>query len=94
MDFNHIYNTIIEEPIYLSIAGIFLLITIYSILKKFFKLLVATLTILIIYIIFLIYTEQDLPGNSEEIINPLIDNAEEIIENITNQLKNISEDND
>ena len=94
MDFNQIYNTVIEEPIYLSIAVIFLLITIYSILKKFFKLLVATLAVLIIYISFLIYTGEDLPGNSEEIINPLIDNAEEIFENITNQLKNISEEKD
>ena len=94
MDFNQIYTTIINEPIYLTISIIFLLIAVYSILKKFFKLLIGTLAILFIYIGFLIYTGEDLPGDSEELINPLIDNAGKIIESVTNQLKSLSEDKD
>ena len=92
MDFNQIYTTIINEPIYLTISIIFLLIAVYSILKKFFKLLIGTLAILFIYIGFLIYTGEDLPGDSEELINPLIDNAGKIIDSVTNQLKSLSED--
>ena len=94
MDFNQIYTTIINEPIYLTISIIFLLIAVYSILKKFFKLLIGTLAILFIYIGFLIYTGEDLPGDSEELINPLIDNAGQIIDSVTNQLKSLSEDKD
>ena len=94
MDFNQIYTTIINEPIYLTISIIFLLIAVYSILKKFFKLLIVTLAVLFIYIGFLIYTGEDLPGDSEELINPLIDNAGKIIDSVTNQLKSLSEDND
>ena len=94
MDFNQIYTTIINEPIYLTISIIFLLIAVYSILKKFFKLLIGTLSILFIYIGFLIYTGEDLPGDSEELINPLIDNAGQIINSVTNQLKSLSEDKD
>ena len=94
MDFNQIYTTIINEPIYLTISIIFLLIAVYSILKKFFKLLIGTLAILFIYIGFLIYTGEDLPGDSEELINPLIDNAGKIIDSVTNQLKSLSEDKD
>ena len=94
MDFNQIYTTIINEPIYLTISIIFLLIGVYSILKKFFKLLIGTLAILFIYIGFLIYTGEDLPGDSEELINPLIDNAGKIIDSVTNQLKSLSEDKD
>ena len=94
MDFNQIYTTIINEPIYLTISIIFVLIAVYSILKKFFKLLIGTLAILFIYIGFLIYTGEDLPGDSEELINPLIDNAGKIIDSVTNQLKSLSEDKD
>ena len=94
MDFNQVYTTIINEPIYLTISIIFLLIAVYSILKKFFKLLIGTLAILFIYIGFLIYTGEDLPGDSEELINPLIDNAGQIINSVTNQLKSLSEDKD
>ena len=65
-----------------------------SILKKFFKLLIGTLAILFIYIGFLIYTGEDLPGDYEELINPLIDNAGKIIDSVNNQLKSLSEDKD
>ena len=83
-------NTIISEPIYLSIVIIFVLISIYSILKKFFKLLVIILSLLIFYIGFLIYTGEDLPGDSEEIIHPMIDQAGELIKNASQKLQEIS----
>ena len=78
MDSQIILDTIINEPIYLSIVVIFVLIIVYSILKKFFKILIFSLTCLIIYVAFLVYTGSDLPGDSEEIINPLLDKAEEL----------------
>ena len=78
MDSQIIIETIINEPIFLSIAVIFLLIIVYSILKKFFKILIIALSCLIIYICFLIFTGGDLPGESEEIINPLLDKAGEL----------------
>ena len=92
MDTNQIYSTIINEPIYLSIIIIFILISIYSILKKFFKLLIIILTLLIGYIFFLIYTGEDLPGDSEKIINPLIDKVGQIINDISNQLEILDKD--
>tara|TARA_Y100000590_G_C15421912_1_gene901737 strand:- start:560 stop:853 length:294 start_codon:yes stop_codon:yes gene_type:complete len=95
MDLDKVYdldwvNTIISEPIYLSIVVIFILISIYSILKKFFKLLIIILSALILYIGFLIYTGEDLPGESEEIINPIIDQAGELIKNASEHLQNLS----
>ena len=83
-------NTIISEPIYLSIVIIFILISIYSILKKFFKLLIIILSALILYIGFLIYTGEDLPGDSEEIIHPIIDQAGELIKNASEKFEEIS----
>ena len=95
MEFDKVYdldwvNTIISEPIYLSIVVIFVLISIYSILKKFFKLLIVILSALILYIGFLIYTGEDLPGDSEEIINPIIEQAGEFIKNTSDKFQDAS----
>tara|TARA_B100001175_G_C18920273_1_gene362009 strand:- start:75 stop:359 length:285 start_codon:yes stop_codon:yes gene_type:complete len=90
MDFESIYKTIISEPIYLSLVIIFLLIIIYSILKKFFKLLMLTFISIIVYISFLIYTDGDLPGESEQLIKPMIDEAGKVLDDLSNQLQEIS----
>ena len=90
MDFESIYKTIISEPIYLSLVIIFLLIIIYSILKKFFKLLMLAFISIIIYISFLIYTDGDLPGESEQLIKPMINEAGKVLDDLSNQLQEIS----
>ena len=87
MDFNQIYQIIISEPLYLTIAILLILSIVYSVLKKFFKLLIVVLTCLIIYLGYLIYTNQDLPGNSDELIYPFIDStldkANELINDVS-----------
>ena len=92
MDYQNLFNTIISEPIYLSLVIIFLLIIIYSILKKFFKLLILGYFAIIIYISFLKYTDGDLPGDSEELIIPMIDEAGKAINDLSNQLQEMSKD--
>ena len=77
MDINKITDIIVSEPIYLSIIVLFILAFVYSVLKKFFKLLIIVLITLIAYVCFLIYTNQDLPGDSDELIYPLLDDAKE-----------------
>ena len=90
MNYEDLYSIIISEPIYLTLVIIFILIIIYSILKKFFKLLIIIFLSLVIYITFLIYTDGDLPGESEEIILPIIDEAGKVIKDISNQLQDNS----
>ena len=90
MNYENLYSTIISEPLYLTLLIIFILIIIYSILKKFFKLLLFVFFSLVIYISFQIYTEGDLPGESENIIIPIIDEAVKVIEEVSNQLQDIS----
>ena len=85
MDSQIILDTIINEPIYLAIVIIFILIIIYSILKKFFKILLIALTCLIVYVGYLIYSGGDLPGESEEIINPFLEKAEELKDKALNE---------
>ena len=58
----------------------------------FFKLLILGFFAIIIYISFLIYTDGDLPGDSEELIIPMIDEAGKAINDLSNQLQEMSKD--
>ena len=94
MESMNIIDIIANEPIYLVIALFLALIIIYSILKKLFKLMILGLSVMIIYIAYLVYTGQDLPGDIE--VEPLkqsiensfdkaLDTIDKIIENSNNE---------
>jgi hypothetical protein len=51
-----LYNTIINNPIYLSIAVVLCLLLIYSALKKFIKLILFALFCIFIYLGYLYFT--------------------------------------
>lgn len=92
MSLEHIYNIIINEPIYLTIFSILILILVYSILKKIFKLLMIILIVLICYIGYLMYTDQTLPN--QEKINSVKDKVLQEVEKGINKLDEISKNND
>ena len=80
-------DIIINEPIYLVITLFLALIIIYSVLKKLFKVMILGLSAMIIYIFYLVYTGQDLPGDIQvepikKSIENSFDNAVDIIDNI------------
>ena len=85
MSLEHIYNIIINEPIYLTIVSIL-------ILKKIFKLLMIILIVLICYIGYLMYTDQTLPN--QEKINSVKDKVLQEVEKGINKLDEISKNND
>ncbi len=83
----NILDIIINEPIYLVITLFLALIIIYSVLKKLFKVMILGLSAMIIYIFYLVYTGQDLPGDIQvepikKSIENSFDNAVDIIDNI------------
>jgi len=88
MTFDKIYQIIINEPLYLAIAGIILLIISYSILKKLYNMLITLLAVLIIYICYLMYTGQPLP--SEENINSIKEKVVKGVEGSINKLDQMS----
>ena len=55
---NSLYNTIINNPIYLSVVVVLAILLIYSAIKKFIKLLVLVLAGIILYIGFLYITDD------------------------------------
>ena len=92
MDLQNLYNIIINEPLYLTIFSILVLILVYSILKKLFKMLVFILIILMFYIGYLMYTGQSLPNQKD--INSVKDKVLEEVERGINILDKISKNND
>ena len=92
MDLQNLYNIIINEPLYLTIFSILILILVYSILKKLFKMLVFILIILMFYIGYLMYTGQSLPNQKD--INSVKDKVLEEVEKGINILDKISKNND
>ena len=92
MDFEKIYQMIINEPIYLTVVIIFLLIIAYSILKKLFKILVILLVILMCYIGYLMYTGQELPN--EEELNSMKQKGIQGVETVIDKLDKLGKSND
>ena len=92
MDLQNLYNIIINEPLYLTIFSILVLILVYSILKKLFKMLVFILIILMFYMGYLMYTGQSLPNQKE--INSVKDKVLEEVEKGINILDEMSKNND
>ena len=92
MNFQNLYNIIINEPIYLIIVSILVLILVYSILKKLFKMLIIILILLMCYIGYLMYTGQSLPN--QEKINSVKDKVIDEVEKGINILDQMSNNND
>ena len=92
MNFQNLYNIIINEPIYLIIVSILVLILVYSILKKLFKMLIIILILLMCYIGYLMYTGQSLPN--QEKINSVKDKVIDEVEKGINILDQMSKNND
>tara|TARA_Y100001970_G_scaffold35562_1_gene43969 strand:+ start:3830 stop:4108 length:279 start_codon:yes stop_codon:yes gene_type:complete len=88
MDIQQLYELIINEPIYLTITALLVLIAAYSILKKLFKLLLIILILLMAYVGYIMYTGGNLPTNEE--INSLKNKGAEVIEKGIDKLDAIS----
>tara|TARA_Y100000590_G_scaffold364037_1_gene422064 strand:+ start:375 stop:647 length:273 start_codon:yes stop_codon:yes gene_type:complete len=90
MDNSNIYNIVVNNPIYLAVTVVLSLLLIYSVLKKFIKLIFIALFCILIYIGYLYFTGD--PKTVEDVDAVLktghesIDNIEELIkDNINNE---------
>ena len=63
-----IINTITSNKVYLVLAVIIGITLVLSVIKRFFKLIVISTAILVIYVGYLYYTGQKIPETREEIL--------------------------
>jgi len=79
-----LYNTVINNPIYLAIAVILALLLIYSALKKFIKMIILALLFITIYLGYLYYTGD---SNTVEDIDKVIESVKDSKGYIEEQIK-------
>tara|TARA_Y100000590_G_C15558188_1_gene953670 strand:+ start:843 stop:1115 length:273 start_codon:yes stop_codon:yes gene_type:complete len=85
-----IYNTIINNPIYLSIAVVLCLLLIYSALKKFIKMIIIALICIIAYLGYLYFTgDETTVKDVDKVIESVKDSKiyieDQIKENLNNE---------
>ena len=98
MDFNQIYDLIIGNPIYLAVAALLIVLLIYSIIKKFVKILLIVLIAIFSYVGYLYIsgdtqTVEDVDKVLEQ-VKPLMNEGKEALDEVLNEasekLKNSS----
>ena len=62
-----IYKIIINDPIYSIIAVLLALIFIFSIIKRYSRLILGAASLIIIYLSYLFITDQNIPASKEDL---------------------------
>lgn len=71
-----IFNVIINDPLYLTIAALLALIFIFSIIKRYAKWIIAAITVFVIYISYIIYQGEPVPMTSDELKDKIVKDGE------------------
>ena len=81
MDFTEIYSIIVSNPIYIAVSSLLIVLLIYSVIKKFVKILFVTLFCIVVYIGFLYYTgDERVVEDVNKMRDQVIDNSKEALE--------------
>jgi len=62
-----IIDTTFSNPVYTAIAGVLVIILVYALIKKIIKLVFIIGAFLVLYVVYLNYTGQDVPQTSDEL---------------------------
>ena len=84
-----IYNIILNDPIYTTIAIILTAVVFISIFKKLFKLAVILIAISVLYVGFLHYTGEKIPETTDDLMNDISKRSEDVIEGVLNKSEEI-----
>ena len=92
-------DTIFSNPVYIAIAGVLAILLVYAIIKKIIKLVFTIGVLLVLYVAYLNYTDQEVPQNLEELkesvsgsVEKAKNAASESLEDVKESTKNIVEE--
>ena len=63
----NLFDTALSNPIYLAILAIIFILLLYAIIKKIIKLVISFGIILVVYVLYLNYTGQEVPKTVEDL---------------------------
>jgi len=98
MDFSELYNLIIGNPIYLAVAALLIVLLVYSLIKKFVKILIIVLFCIAGYVTVLYFqgdkqTIEDVDKVLEQVdkaMKPILEEGKEVLDQATEKLKSNS----
>ena len=77
-----LYNIIINDPVYITIAVILAIAVVLSIVKKLFKFAAILIAICVLYIGYLYYTGEEIPKTADDLIENVSGKAEDAVEGL------------
>ena len=75
-----LYNIIINDPVYITIAVILAIAVVFSVVKKLFKFAAILIAICVLYIGYLYYTGEEIPKTADDLIENVSEKAEDAVE--------------
>ena len=87
----NIIDTIFSNPIYMAIAGVLAIMLVYGIIKRVIKLVFTIGVILILYVVYLNYTGQDVPQNIDELKESVSGELDKVKEVASESLEDMKE---
>ena len=84
-------NIVFSNPVYLAIAVILTILLAYALIKKVIKLIFTTGMVLVIYVIYLNYTGQEVPKNMDDLKESVSEKVEMVKEATTESINEAKE---
>ena len=85
----NLFDTALSNPIYLAILAIIFILLLYVIIKKIIKLVISFGIILIVYVLYLNYTGQEVPKTVEDLKKSVSGNVCKAKEGASNAIENV-----
>ena len=77
-----LYNIIINDPVYITIAVILAIAVVFSVVKKLFKFAVILIAICVLYVGYLYYTGEEIPETSDDLIEDVSKRTEDVVKGL------------
>ena len=84
-------DIVFSNPVYLAIAVILTILLAYALIKKVIKLIFTTGVILVIYVIYLNYTGEEVPKNMDDLKESVSEKVEMVKEATTESINEAKE---
>ena len=84
-------DTIFSNPVYLAIAGVLAIMLVYAIIKKVIKLIFTIGVVLVMYLVYLNYTGQEVPKTVDEFKDAVSEEFEKVKDVASGSLEDAKE---
>jgi len=84
-----LYDVIINDPVYLTIAVLLAVSVVFSVVKKLFKFATILLTIGMIYVAYLYYTGEEIPQTTDDLIEDISKQTENAVDDLIDKSEDL-----